>query len=117
MQVVGSEDVGNASGRFAGVGTLRFSDHCSIRYSAGNEIVPADASLGETWIIGRSPAGYDQRSKSTLEEGVCMVEASAIDRRRMAGILRCTEYDDGICVTRFIATCLAADEPVDRHDP
>ena len=77
-----------------------------------DEVIPPHASLGEHWVSPPGSRGHHERREALLFEVKSMVEPGFEDGRRLAGILRRPENDDGAGGRGFVTAGLPADTAV-----
>jgi hypothetical protein len=88
---------------------LGLSDKAGVGNSAVPQVFVTDAALTVTGIVGGASRGDDDGSNPSLEEIKGMVEPGAVYRRRLAGVLRCAENDDGVGGVNFLQGRFADD--------
>ena len=97
LEVVVAGDIGEAARLLAGGVGVGLSDDGGEGDAVGEEVIAADASLGEAGVLVRAAAeGDDDGGDLPVVEGEGVIEAGVVDGGGSASVLGRTEDGDGV---------------------
>jgi hypothetical protein len=118
VEVVFAGDGGEAVDLLLGIDGAGLGNDAAEGDTVGEEIVATDTSFGVAGVfVAAATEGNDERGDLFVVEIDGVIEASVQDRRRVAGVLGCTEDGDGVGGLGVVLVCDGGYLTVDPDTP